>query len=353
MRSVSAGSSDGCDQGNSNTAFRILDNDIALWRKNMKECSVKSNSSGNQWICLARILSLLLLSIFLFSACENETEPTYHPAYSKTQATDVKQYIFGVHPLHNPKKLHEVYGPLVDYINSNLHAENVLIRLEASRSYAVFDEKLYNGHFHFALPNPYQTIQSVDHGYEIFGKMANDDDFRGIILLRKDSPIKEVTDLRGKTVSYPAPTALAATMMPQMYLMERGLDVMKDINNVYVGSQESSMMSVYLRNSAAGATWPPPWRKFQEDRPDIARELYVKWQTDPLPSNGLVARKDVPDALRDKVASLLFSMQETPEGRAILERIPLSRFEPADNATYAPVYSFLERFESSVRKAEE
>ncbi|QLA16749.1 phosphate/phosphite/phosphonate ABC transporter substrate-binding protein [Desulfolutivibrio sulfoxidireducens] len=298
-------------------------------------------------------LAVLVLLAFLAPGCEKDDERAYSPTYGPEPAQEIGRYVFGVHPLHNPKKLHEVYGPLIEYLNSRLKTANIELTLEASRSYESFDEKLYSGHFHFALPNPYQTIRSVEHGYVIFGKMGNDEDFRGIILLRKDSPIKDVSDLRGKTISYPAPTALAATMMPQMFLMEHGVDVRSEVDNLYAGSQESSIMSVYVKQSAAGATWPPPWRNFQKDRPDIARDLYVKWQTDPLPSNGLVVRGDIPGPVRDRVAAILFSLQESPDGRAILERLPLSSFVPADNATYAPVHEFLARFKASVRNPEE
>lgn len=88
--------------------------------------------------------------------------------------------------------------------------------------------------------------------------MGDDDNFRGIILVRKDSGIKSVKDLVGKNISYPAPTALAATMMPQWYLHIHGINIHTDITNSYVGSQESSIMNVFLGKSAAGATWPPP-----------------------------------------------------------------------------------------------
>jgi len=70
--------------------------------------------------------------------------------------------------------------------------------------------------------------------------MGDDENFRGIILVRKDSAIENVADLKGKAVSYPAPTALAAAMMPQYYLQTHGLDVMNDLDNRYVGSQASS-----------------------------------------------------------------------------------------------------------------
>jgi len=41
--------------------------------------------------------------------------------------------------------------------------------------------------------------------------------------------VRQVSDLKGKAVSFPAPTALAAAIMPQYYLQTHGIDVMKDI----------------------------------------------------------------------------------------------------------------------------
>ena len=100
--------------------------------------------------------------------------------------------------------------------------------------------------------------------------MGDDNKFAGIILVRRDSGINKLSDLKGKKVSYPARTALAATMMPQYYFQTHGLDVNRDIENLYVGSQESSIMNVYLGNVAAGATWPMqnPWVP-PEKRPSV------------------------------------------------------------------------------------
>ncbi len=294
----------------------------------------------------------LLLTIFLFSGCEkNEDKLNYEPKYSDNPPFNEKVYIFGIHPLHNPKRLFEVYQPLVDYINSNL--KDAKLKLEASRNYGAFEEKLYNGHFHFALPNPYQSVISIKKGYEVFGKMGDDENFRGIILIRKDSNIKEISDLKGKTLSYPAPTALAATMMPQWYLHTHGIDVNKDITNLYVGSQESSIMNVYLKNSDASATWPPPWEAFIKERPEIAKEVEVKWQTKPLLNNALVVRSDVSKELTQKIADILFSLHTHDIGKKILKPMELSRFEEANNSTYEVVNDFLLKFGKEVRKITE
>jgi phosphonate transport system substrate-binding protein len=183
--------------------------------------------------------------------------------------------------------------------------------------------------------------------------MGDDDKFSGIILVRRDSGIEQVSDLKGKKVAYPAATALAATMLPQYYLQTHGLDVSHDIENLYVGSQESSIMNVYLGNTAAGATWPLPWEAFQSAHPTQAGELVVKWVTAPLINNGVVARDDVPEHIARQVAQLLDSLHGREEGKSILARMPLSRFELADDQRYRVIEDFLRNFSQSVHPLDE
>lgn len=298
-------------------------------------------AGGRAWV-----VAILLL----VAGCGEDAADDYTPEYADTSALQSEVLVFGVHPLHNPATLYEVYGPLMSYLTARLGGPKV--RLEASRNYADFERKLADRRFHFALPNPYQTLLSQHHGYRVFGKMGDDDQFRGIFLVRKDHPLASPKALRGKSVSYPAPTALAATMMPQAFLHEHGIDVMREVDNRYVGSQESSILNVYYGKVDAGATWPPPWRKFQVDEPDKADQLMVLWQTDTLPNNGLVVRDDVPAPLAEAVASLLVSLHDSEEGRRLLLRMPLSRFERADEATYTSVRAFLRRFSDTVRPIE-
>lgn len=296
-----------------------------------------------------RSFASMLAAILLLAACGGEQQD-YRPDFAVGQGSEVKQYSFAIHPLHNPEMLLERYGPIVDYLNR--HIGDVRFVLEASRNYEEFDRKLYAGKLDFALPNPYQTVNSLKHGYHVFGKMGDDHNFTGIWLVRRDSGIRKVADLKGKKVSYPAKTALAATMMPQYYLQTHGIDVNRDVENLYVGSQESSIMNVYLGQVAAGATWPIPWMLFQREHPDKAAQLDKIWETEPLINNGLVARDDIPPALVDRVATLLATLHEHEEGRALLAQLPISRFERANDASYDVVRSFLDKFSREVRPLE-
>lgn len=295
------------------------------------------------------LLPLLLgvVALWTLSACTPEPERDYDPQYGSAPAFMAREYRFGVHPLHNPERLQQLFGPIMEYLGERI--PGVSFKLEASRNYAAFEEKLYARRFDFALPNPYQTVNALGRGYRVFGKMASDEDFRGLILVRKDSAIRTVADLRGKAVSFPAPTALAAAMMPQYYLQTHGLDVMKDIELRYVGSQESSIMNVYLGQVAAGATWPPPWRAYAREHPEVDAALKVMWQTDPLPNNSLMVRDDIDTALVAQVGAALFGLRVQERGKAWLDRMAVSGFVAADERDYQPVRRFLEEFQRAVR----
>jgi phosphonate transport system substrate-binding protein len=212
-----------------------------------------------------------------------------------------------------------------------------------------YDKKLYDRQFHFALPNPFQTVNSVKHAYIVFAKMSDDENFLGIFLVRKDSHVKTAADLKGHAVSFPAPTALAATMLPQYYLQQEGLDVMNDIDVRYVGSQESSIMNVMLGETIAGATWPPPWIAMSKERPELQEELKVIWQTSLLPNNGFVARNDIEATIVTKVKSLLLNLHTHSQGRKWLSKMELSKFEKADDNAYDQVREFLTQFNKKVR----
>ncbi|MDP1525185.1 MAG: phosphate/phosphite/phosphonate ABC transporter substrate-binding protein [Rhodocyclaceae bacterium] len=293
---------------------------------------------------IALITSLLLLG------CDRPAAPP-DLQYGSAPATAAPlTYRLAIHPLHNPQKLAAAYQPLIDHLNRQL--TGVRIELEASRDYQAYEQKFRARAPEMLLPNPWQTLESIKVGYRVIAMAGNAEDFKGIFIVRKDSGIKTPADLKGKVVSYPSPTALAACIMPQYFLHQNGIDVMKDIQNVYVGSQESSIMNAYLGQSAAAATWPPPWRLFEKDHPEQAAQLQVIWETPSLLNNSLMVRDDVPAAISEKIRQILLDLATVPEGRAILAGMATARFHAADNATYDQVRDYVATFEKAVRPVE-
>lgn len=289
----------------------------------------------------------LALALALVGGCEREPE-NLGPKFARQPATpSLPVYRLAVHPLHNPGKLIEAYHPLIDDINRQV--QGFQLQLEASRDYANFEQKYGARKPEFILPNPWQTLQAQTVGYHVIAMAGEPRDFTGVFVVRKDGGVRKPADLKGKAVSYPSATALAACIMPQYYLHTHGINVNKDIENRYVGSQESSIMNAYLKLTAAGATWPTPWRAFQKEHPTEAAELQAVWETEPLVNNSVMVRDDVPAPVVDRVRALLLEVDKTPAGKAILAGMETARFLPAQDKDYEVVRQYVARFEKQVR----
>ena len=296
---------------------------------------------------LGWLLGLLLLP-WLAACSREEAAPGLQYTDKPAQVDERTHYIFAVHPLQNPQLLHQKFEPLMQYLEHQI--PGAVFDLETSNDYADFERKLRVGKPHFALPNPYHALLARDWGYHVIAKMGNDELFRGVFIVRNDSPIKTPMDLRGQVVAYPAPTALAAAMMPQLYLQKQGLDVETELKNQYVGTHNSSIMNAYLRQSAASATWPAAWKTFQQTNPREAADLHVIWQTPTLIQNAIMVRNDVTPAIADQVNHVLTSLQGSPEGQKILAQIDTNSFVAANNQDYQLVEVFLKEFNTLVKK---
>ena len=293
---------------------------------------------------------LFFMLTFLLANCSQD-ENASSPKYSDHDKTQEKPtYHLAIHPLMNPEKLSESYQPLIDYLNEQI--PSVQFELEASRDYQAFEAKFRARQPEFILPNPWQTLEAEKVGYHVIAIAGDNNVFRGIFIVRKDSGIKTPMDLKGKVISYPSYTALAACIMPQRFLHDKGIDVTKDIINQYVGSQESSIMNVYLKESAAGATWPPAWKRFQQERPKEAKDLTVMWQTESLINNSVMARDDLPKEIVKKVSLLLYGLNNSKLGQTLLHKADTARFQPATNVDYEIVNNFITRFEKNIRPVE-
>lgn len=286
---------------------------------------------------------LIVTIVILLTGCsENKNNELYRPS---GELITKKVYVVGIHPYLNSKMMYNSYRPIFDYLEEKI--ENTSFVIETSTDYAAYNVKLYKGDFHFSLPNPFQTYNSLEHNYKVIAKMKPDNVFRGILVARKDSKLTNVQQLKNKAVSFPAPTALAATMMPLYYLYENGLDI-NTIEKKYVGSQYSSILNAYSSDTIAGATWPPPWESWAKENPDKAKEMEVIWQTEPLINNGFVVRDDVDKKLSAKVAKLLNDLDKTKTGKQMLENAGFEGFEYSSNTDYLVVKNFLKKYDKAI-----
>ncbi|MDD5716895.1 MAG: phosphate/phosphite/phosphonate ABC transporter substrate-binding protein [Sulfuricurvum sp.] len=263
---------------------------------------------------------------------------------------EYKNYAFGINAFLDSKEMFIAYRPILNYLENNI--EGVKFDLVTSRDFVEHEKRVRKGEFHFALSNPYQSIIGFEHNYGPIAKMKNDTIFRGILIARKDSHIMNFKQLKGKKISFSAPSALAGAIMPKYYLWEHGINVHRDMIPYYVGSHFSAILNTYTKDTYIAATWPRAWNKWKKENPAKAEELEILWETPPLLNNALSVRSDVDPVIAHKVAVLLIGLQNTPEGKKLLEHAGIDGFEYADLKTFEPVRSFMKQYEAALGPVE-
>lgn len=282
----------------------------------------------------------MLAFLALFCACKNrdnkiaDYKPEYVPDTAKTRL------MLGLPGF----SFYGTYDSIIRYFNSNITEAS--LRLVAENDIAAFNNNIASGKFDISILNVNIAIQ-YDSIYEIAGRPVPLDSsgLYGVIITRKDSSFKDISQLKGKSICFPDPNAIAGTILPMMYLQKNGIDVKHEITRKFVASMESSIMNVYLGKCSAGSSLSLVWEIFKKTRPDLADKLTVSWRTEEMLTSALILKKSMAPELKKKIKDLFLSLHTTEKGRNILRHSLLLKYEKASPGDYKSVMSLLREYE--------
>ncbi len=254
------------------------------------------------------------------------------PALAETKAT----FTVGVVPQFEARKLHGMWQPIIDYLNekSDYHFE-----LRGSPNIPAFEKALLAGEFDFAYSNPYHFLMA--NNVQNYQPLLRDigRTLQGIVVVRKDSPIKTVDELNGKVLAFPAPNALGASLLIQSELL--------DFFNItvsprFVKNHTSVYFNVILQEVSAGGGV----QKTLNLQPDkVKNELRVLYATEPVAPHPLIVHPDVDSKVIEQFSSLLMDLGQHNEDLNLLSKIPMKEIGRATMDDYRPLISKgLERF---------
>lgn len=238
--------------------------------------------------------------------------------------------VFGVVPFQSPSKSARMFMPLADYLS---HKIGMKVDFVVAPDFKVYQERMERGEYDITFSNPLQYIVANGKaGYRAFAKVAREP-FTGIILVRKDSGIKGIEDLRGKTIAFAYPTAWAAAVQTRKWLeVNYGIDYYRDMRPRFVGSHDSAILAVFTRVTDAAGAIPHEFRTMNEK---VRGELMVIGETPPHPQMPFAHHPKLDKGIVKKIRNALLSLdRSTPEGKKILDALEREGFEEADDREY-------------------
>ncbi len=243
-------------------------------------------------------------------------------------ADGASPYTFGVVPQFEARRIVEIWRPILDRVAA---AAGIELTLVGSADIPTFERDFSAGKLDFAYMNPYHLIMAHDAaGYLPLVRDVGRTLF-GIIVVHRDSPIQAPAGLAGKTVAFPAPNALGASLLVRAELARK---FQVRITPRYVGSHTSVYLNVATRQTDAGGGVRATLLR---QKPAVQDQLRVIHRTADVAPHPVAVHPRVDPAVRERVRRALIALGEIESGRRLLAAVPMTRIGPAEPADYEPL----------------
>lgn len=246
-------------------------------------------------------------------------------------ATEKEAYILAVVPQFTSSEVHRNWTPLVEKLSKST-GRNVEIRFYPS--VPKFETAFLKGEIDLAFMNPYHAVMAKRaQGYiPLVRDGANP--LTGILVVHRDSPIKSIEELNGKTLAFPAPNAFGASLYMRALLA--GQEKIS-IAPRYIKTHSNVYRHVIMGEAAAGGGVN---NTLKREPPEVQAQLRVLFETPGVPSHPLVAHPRVPESVRQAVTNALLEMGNDPAGQKWLAAMQIPKPVKAD---YVRDYQPLEK----------
>jgi len=165
--------------------------------------------------------------------------------------------------------------------------------------------------------------------------------FTSRFYVRKESGIKTLEDLRGKTMAFVDPASSSGYIYPMVLLIQKGLVKNRDPKTffrevMFAGSHDASMRALLNGHVDAIVSFDMAREQYLKDPAERERIAFVA-ETPPIPEAGIAAREKLDAAVFAKVRDALLKIGG-PQHAALLKRLyDIDGFEPAEDREYDSV----------------
>lgn len=275
------------------------------------------------------VLTLLLacLAATLFPAALQAREPL----------------IVAVHPYLPANELTQRFSPLADYLSREL-GRPVVVRIGAD--YWEHIEYIGKDQVDLAFMGPASYVKMVEKYGEkpILARIEinGQPQFRGRIIVREDSPLKMLSDLKGRSFAFGDAGSTMSYQVPRYMLWKAGITLNDLFDHRFLGSHNNVALAVLAGDFDAGAVKEEVFLSFE------SRGLRALAATPALSEHLFVASNALPANTVQAMRAALYRLKDIPQGSLIMNAIKkdMSAMVPAADSDYDSLRDILQALEA-------
>ncbi|MCX5784400.1 MAG: PhnD/SsuA/transferrin family substrate-binding protein [Elusimicrobia bacterium] len=154
--------------------------------------------------------------------------------------------------------------------------------------------------------------------------------YEGVILVRAEDKIKDVSGLAGKKISFSNPYSVSGFLLPSIYLKKAGVQILPG----FAASHDVSIQKLIQGEVDAAATY----YNMALRNP----KLRILAKTGTVPNEPVIARNGLLPAKRKAIMAAFETLGNTPEGRDALSHIAdITGFVPVKEESYRQTHELI------------
>ncbi|MBY0571659.1 MAG: phosphate/phosphite/phosphonate ABC transporter substrate-binding protein [Burkholderiaceae bacterium] len=237
------------------------------------------------------------------------------------------------------------WNPIINYVSEK---SGVKLSLKMGRTSADTTSFVLAKEVDFAFTNHLFSPDREKLGWKVFGR-RNVPPVSGQIVVPEDSPITDISQLKGKDITFPGPEALVAYKVPMAHLISKGIDV-----NVIFGGNQNGALAQLLAGKVQATGGNSQLISAYSTREK--KKFRILWSSEPYYDLALMASNKVKPADLKAVSDAFFNMKNDPQGKEILHQASTkigltgdTYFIPSDGSEYASYRKFYQSAPASLR----
>lgn len=273
-----------------------------------------------------KFLVIYLVITIIVSGCSN-IDNVKHPKEAYTP----KSLTVGFIPSQNAQILNAKVKPLQQLLSDELE---VPVKVHIATNYNTMIEGLKSKKIDIAFISPVSytlahdahaadvLLKSKDYLVDNKGNQTHHlvDYYRSQIVVRKDSNINHLKDLKDKKIALQDVESTSGYIYPLATLMEKGIKK-SDIQIQQVKGHDQGLIALLNHDVEAVATYQDARADLKKDNPDIYQETKVIYRTKKIPNDTISVRNDMSNKWKNKISQAFINISHTKKGKQIISDI--------------------------------
>lgn len=289
-----------------------------------------------------KFLVVLVLSVVIFatacgnsSSLDNNKKSSDSGSGSGSSSGDYKPKELTVQfvPSQNADKLEAKAKPLEKLLSDKL---GIPVKVSVSTNYNTIVEAMKSKKVDvgFLPPTAYTLahdqkaadllLQAQRYGVNKDGSSNKKlvDDYKSEILVKKNSGIKSLKDLKGKKIALQDVTSTAGYTFPLSTLKnETGINATKDMKIVNVKGHDQAVISLLNGDVDAAAVFQDARTIVKKDQPNVFKDTKILKLTESIPNDTISVRPDMDKKFQEKLKKAFKEIAKSKEGHKIISEV--------------------------------